>query len=94
MEIRRYARLRTGGDLTVVDPITGSDRKRTFRWVKIALIALVGLSSGLIAIQGGAGFEIVAASVVGGSALGVGLVWYLFPDIDTLAPAAGRRYRR
>jgi hypothetical protein len=78
----------------VVDPISQSDRTRTFRWVKIGLIALVGLSAGLIAIQGGADLGVVVASAGGGSAVGAGLVWYLFPDIDTLAPAAGQRYRR
>ncbi len=78
----------------MVDPTSGNDRNRTYRWIKVGLVVLIGLSAGLIAIQGDADFGTVVVSVVGGSALGVGLVWYLFPDIDALAPAAGQRYRR
>lgn len=62
--------------------------------MKIATILLVGLSAGLIAIQGEASFEIVLGAVVVGALVGAALVWYLFPDVDAIAPASSRRYRK
>ncbi|MFO7927937.1 MAG: hypothetical protein ACQET5_10950 [Halobacteriota archaeon] len=78
----------------MVDPITNDDRKRTLRWAKLATVCLVGLSAGLISIQGEAAVELVAGSVLAGLLVGTGLVWYLFPGADELAPGAGQRYRK
>jgi hypothetical protein len=75
----------------VVDPIPNDDRARTLRWAKLGTVVLVGLSAGLIAIQGEAPVEYVLGSVAVGALVGAALVWYLFPDADALAPAAGRR---
>jgi hypothetical protein len=75
----------------VVDPISNEDRGRTLWWAKIGTVALVGLSAGLIAIQGDASLELVGGAVLAGSLVGIALVWYLFPDLDAIAPATGRR---
>lgn len=77
----------------MVDPISAADRARTLRWAKIGLVLLVGISTGLISVQGDAPLEIILGSVVAGLIVGSALVWYLFPDADAIAPASNRRYR-
>ncbi len=74
-------------------PVSGEDRVRTLRWIKLGTVALVGLSAGSIAAQGGASLEFIAGSSLAGSLVGAALVWYLFPDAEALAPASERRYR-
>lgn len=75
----------------MVDPISNEDRVQTLRWAKIGTVALVGVSAGLISIQGEASPELVVGTVLGGLLVGIALVWYLFPDSDTIAPASRRR---
>jgi xanthosine utilization system XapX-like protein len=77
----------------VVDPIPDEDRARTLRWVKVGAVLLVGLSAGLIAVQGGASPDMIAVSVAAGLLVGGTLVRYLAPDADAIAPATERRYR-
>lgn len=78
----------------MVDPIPNDDRIRTLRWVKLGAVLLVGLSAGLIAIQGGASRRAVVAAIASGLLVGGVLVWYLFPDADAIAPASSRQYRK
>lgn len=78
----------------MVDPISNDDRARTLRWVKVATVLLVGLSTGLIAVQSEASIETVTAAIAAGLLVGSALVWYLFPDADAIAPASSRRYRK
>lgn len=94
MAVRRYARLLAGGDGIVVDPIPNDDRLRTLRWMKLGGVLLVGLSAGLVAIQGDASPQAIAAAIAGGLLVGGVLVWYLFPDADAIAPASNQRYRK
>jgi len=75
----------------VVDPVSSADRVRTLRWVKLGTVLLVGLSAGLISVQGGAAAGLIAGSVLAGLLVGGALVWYLFPDADAIAPAARGR---
>lgn len=75
----------------MVDPVSSADRVRTLRWVKLGTILLVGLSAGLISVQGGAAVRLIAGSVFSGVLVGGALVWYLFPDADAIAPAARGR---
>lgn len=77
----------------MVDPIPTDERVRTLRWAKVGTVLLIGLSAGLISVHGDASVEGVVGSVLGGLFVGGGLVWYLFPDAEALAPAAGPRYR-
>jgi len=78
----------------VVDPISRTDRIKTLRRVKLGTVLLVGLSAGLISVQGDASLGLVVGAVIGGLLVGTALVWYLFPDADALAPASGRRFRK
>jgi hypothetical protein len=59
--------------------------------MKLGTVLLVGLSSGLISIQGDASLELVGGSVLTGLLVGATLVWYLFPAADAIAPADRRR---
>jgi hypothetical protein len=59
----------------VVDPISKGDRARTLRWAKVATVALLGLSAGLITTQGDASLAVVLGAIGGGAGLGVVLVW-------------------
>ncbi|QLD86996.1 hypothetical protein HWV23_15110 [Natronomonas halophila] len=75
-------------------PISGEDRAKTMRWVKVIFVLLVGASAGLITSQGDASLKIVVGAVVGGLLVGIALVWYLFPDPEALAPATDYEYRK
>ncbi|MDR9381432.1 MAG: hypothetical protein RI560_07150 [Natronomonas sp.] len=78
----------------MVDPITDDDRRQTLRWARVGVVLLVGLSAGMISIQGGAPLELVSVTVLVGLIVGGALVWYLFPSAEDIAPAGGHRYRR
>jgi hypothetical protein len=77
----------------VVDPIPNGDRTRTLRWVKVGAVLLVGLSAGLLAVQGEAPLGTILGAVATGLLVGGLLVWYLVPDAEAIAPASRRRYR-
>ena len=57
--------------------LSESERDRRLRAIKTAVVLVVGFSGGLIALSGDASPELIAASVVGGLVVGMGLVWYL-----------------
>ncbi len=75
-------------------PISQEDRQRTMTKLKVGVVLLVGLSGGLITSQGDASLRVVLAAVVGGLLVGAALVWYLFPDLETLSPGSDREYRK
>ncbi|MDQ2049490.1 hypothetical protein RBH26_03240 [Natronolimnohabitans sp. A-GB9] len=45
--------------------------------VKVAFVVLVGLSGGMMALQGGASLAVVGLAAVGGLLAGGALLWYL-----------------
>jgi hypothetical protein len=57
--------------------LSEAERDERRRAVKTGFVLLVGFSAGLVALSGEASLEIVVASIVGGLAVGFGLVWYL-----------------
>ena len=61
----------------MVGPPTTEERAISSRRLKLFVVALVGGSAGLIALQGGASLGVLVGSVVAGLALGWLLVWYL-----------------
>jgi len=75
-------------------PISQEERQRTMRKLKVGVVLLVGLSGGLITSQGEASWQVVVAAVAGSLVVGVVLVWYLFPDLQTLSPGSDREYRK
>ena len=48
-----------------------------YRLLGVATVVLIALSGGLIALQGDASVVVAALSVLGGAAVGLGLVLYL-----------------
>jgi hypothetical protein len=63
----------------MVQPVDPGERASFTRKLKLSLAAVVGLSGGLIALQGDAPLPVVAATVAGGVAIGTALVWFVFP---------------
>jgi hypothetical protein len=61
----------------MVGPPTAEQRAVSSRRLKAGIVALVGGSAGLIAVQGGASLLVVLVAVLAGLAFGGLLVWYL-----------------
>lgn len=64
----------------MVDPVSSEERSRFARRLKIGFVLLVGLSAGLITLQGDVGLVGFAVATVGGSVVGALLVWLAFPN--------------
>ncbi|WP_135822017.1 hypothetical protein [Halostella litorea] len=62
--------------------IPEEEQERNMTRLKAGFVLLVGVSAGMIAVQGGAGLTSVLAVVAAGLVLGVLLVYYL----STIAP--------
>jgi membrane associated rhomboid family serine protease len=73
----------------MVGPLTDEERSSFTRRLKAGLVVLVGLSAGLITVQGDAEPVVVAGAFVGGVVVGSLLIWYVFPDMSGLT--RGRR---
>ena len=63
--------------MLMVGPPTAEERAISSKRLKLFIVALVGCSAGLIALQGGASLLAILVAVVGGLVLGWVLVWYL-----------------
>jgi membrane associated rhomboid family serine protease len=75
----------------MVGPISDEERSSfTFR-VKIGITVLIGVSAGLITLQGDPSPLVIAGAIVGGLVVGGLLVWYLFPDGTAMTGNSGRR---
>lgn len=64
----------------MVEPISDEERESSNRRLKIGFAVLVGLSSGLMTLQGDPTARQIVGAAVGGLVLGVILVWFVFPD--------------
>lgn len=78
----------------MVGPLSGEERDAFAVKLKIALVAVVAASGGLMAIHGGASLPVVAAAVLGGLVVGVLLVRIVFPETGESMTATERRGRR
>lgn len=56
--------------------ISDTDRRRFHRVLRVGFVALIGLSSALIAINGGGSLTEIGIVTVAGSGFGVGLLTY------------------
>lgn len=63
----------------MVDPIPEEELATGARRLKLAFVALVGLSAGLIAVQGGAGPLGIGLVVLAGAAVGLVLAVLVLP---------------
>jgi len=75
----------------MVEPISDEERSAFTRRVKVAFVALVGLSAGLTTLLGDPSLPVVAGAVLGGLAVGGVLVWLVFPGDGTVGGSRGRR---
>lgn len=64
----------------MVGPMSSEERQSKMRRLKAGVGLLVGLSGGLVALQGDASPLLIGGAVLAGTALGLALAWYVFPD--------------
>jgi hypothetical protein len=75
----------------VVGPVSSEERSdATFR-LKIGFVVLIGLSSGLISLQGDLPLWGTGVAILVGLVLGVLLVWLVFPGTGESRSSRGRR---
>lgn len=77
----------------MVGPISDEERSSFTLRVKIGITILIGVSAGLITLQGDPSLTVIAVAVVGGLVVGGLLVWYLFPDGTAMTGNSGGRHR-
>ena len=70
----------------MVGPISDAERDSFAARVKIGIVLVIGLSAGLMAVQGDAPFAFVTGAVVAGLVLGVVLVRVVFPGSGGKSP--------
>lgn len=79
----------------MVGPISAEQRASQLFRLKLGVALLVGISAGLVALQGRASPPVIGVSVVAGTVLGGALSWYVFPAADQYRDADdGPSYRR
>ncbi|MFB6084326.1 MAG: hypothetical protein ABEJ94_08795 [Halorientalis sp.] len=64
----------------MVDPVSSDERASFTRRLKVGFVVLVGVSAGLITLQGDPGPVVFAGAVAGGLVVGVLLVRFAIPD--------------
>ena len=56
---------------------SGSELTRPSAWLEAGFVLLVGLSGGMMALQGGASLTVIGLMMIGGLIAGGALLWYL-----------------
>lgn len=77
----------------MVGPIARDDRSSLVRRLKVGFVALIGLSTGLIAVHVDASLPEIATLTGIGVVFGVLVVWLVFPGDGSVTPSR-RRQRR
>ncbi len=75
----------------MVGPISDEERDAATTKVKLFFTALVGLSAGLVSLQGDPSPAMFLAAIAGGLVFGGLLIWYVFPDTTGLTQRRGRQ---
>ncbi|SIR97458.1 hypothetical protein [Natronorubrum thiooxidans] len=57
---------------------SGSQLTSSSAWIGVGFVLLVGLSGGMMALQGGASLAAIGVTMVGGLVAGGALLWYLY----------------
>lgn len=65
------------GYFVVGSSMTNEERDVASRRLKVGFVALVGVSGALTALHAGGSSAVIAAGFVGGTALGVVLLWFV-----------------
>lgn len=63
----------------MVGPISSQERSAFARRLKVGLSLVVGISAGLMALNGDAALPLVLVAVAVGLLVGVAAVWFVFP---------------
>ena len=66
----------------MVGPVSNDERESFTRRLQLGFVVLVGVSSGLITLQGDPSPTVVVGAVAGGLALGVLLMRFAIPSAD------------
>lgn len=64
----------------MVGPVSDDERADFYRRVKVGFVVLVGLSAGLISLQGDPSLPVIGAAIAGGLLVGALLTWFIFPS--------------
>lgn len=72
----------------MVDPVSQDERDSFTRKLKVAVAALVAVSTGMVALSAGATLPQALAALLGGVVVGGVIAWYAVPS--TPAPAERR----
>ncbi|MFC6733192.1 MULTISPECIES: hypothetical protein [unclassified Haladaptatus] len=75
----------------MVGPLSSEERTEATTRLKIGFVLLVGFSAGLITLPSEPTFVEFGVAFLAGSALGVLLVWLVFPGTGDIAGDARRR---
>lgn len=68
----------------MVDPtVPEADQRGQVRMLKTVFVVLVGLSGGLVALQGDASLPMVGASIFGAMVIGAVLVWHISSNLPS-----------
>jgi len=67
----------------MVGPASSEERASVTRKIKLGFTVLIGLSAGLVTLQGDPSPAVIGGAVLGGMVVGWLLIWYTFPDTDT-----------
>jgi len=78
----------------MVGSSTEENRSSLVRRLKMGIVLVVGLSMGLVALNGGAPLEFITLAVAAGLAVGVLLVRIVFPGTGEAEGLRRRRGRR
>jgi|APHM01.1.fsa_nt_gi hypothetical protein len=66
----------------MVGPVSNEERDAFTRKLKVGFVVLVGLSAGLITLQGDPSVVVFVGAVLGGLAIGAVLTWFIAPEIE------------
>ena len=75
----------------MVGPMSSEERSEGALKIKIGATLIVGLSMGLITLQGDVPLWVTGVAVLAGLAIGAALVWFVFPGTGEVQSTAGRR---
>jgi len=64
----------------MVEPMSPEERQSGMVRLKLGIALLVGVSGGLVALQGDASLPVIGGAVVGATLVGAALAWYIFPS--------------
>jgi hypothetical protein len=75
----------------MVGPMSSEERSEGALRIKLGSTLIVGLSMGLITLQGDVALWVTGLAFLLGCVVGLGLVWFVFPGTGEIKSIAGRR---